>query len=82
MKFGVTLVIASAIATMLTAGAAEARNTPCSGKKGGVVGCQGEKFLCRNGTLSKSKRTCSSAAAASEADEAEDQGDDEGKEPR
>ncbi len=35
-----------------------AANTPCSGKKGGISHCQGSKFVCNNGTLSKSKKTC------------------------
>lgn len=38
---------------------AEARNTPCSGKKGGIKACQGEKFLCQDGSLSASKKRCS-----------------------
>ena len=36
-----------------------ARNTPCSGKKGGVSHCTaGGKFMCKNGTVSKSKKVC------------------------
>lgn len=39
--------------------AATARNTPCSGKKGGVVSCtSGGKFLCKNGSVSRSKMEC------------------------
>ncbi|MFK4618998.1 hypothetical protein ABIF50_002275 [Bradyrhizobium diazoefficiens] len=38
---------------------AEARNTPCSGKKGGVSDCENGKFVCKNGTISQSKLTCS-----------------------
>ncbi|PZP64691.1 MAG: hypothetical protein DI604_26370 [Delftia acidovorans] len=59
MKFAVLLVaLVSALA--LTAETASARNTPCSGKKGGVVGCTGGgKFMCANGTTSASKRRCS-----------------------
>ena len=38
---------------------ADARNTPCSGKKGGVVSCTSDgKFLCRNGSVSRSKMEC------------------------
>lgn len=33
-------------------------NTPCSGKKGGVDYCQGEQFVCMDGTESASKRKC------------------------
>ena len=35
-----------------------ARNTPCSGKKGGVSHCTNGKFVCNNGTVSLSKRIC------------------------
>lgn len=38
---------------------AEARNTPCSGKKGGISHCENGKFVCKNGTISQSKQTCS-----------------------
>lgn len=39
---------------------AEARgNRPCSGKKGGVSHCSGGKFVCNNGSISRSTRTCS-----------------------
>ncbi len=40
------------------ASAAHAANTPCSGKKGGVQRCVGERFLCRDGSISASKRQC------------------------
>lgn len=34
-------------------------NQPCSGKKGGVKTCTANgKFLCKNGTISKSKKVC------------------------
>jgi hypothetical protein len=35
------------------------RNTPCSGKKGGVSHCQGTVFICNDGTKSRSKKKCS-----------------------
>lgn len=39
---------------------AGAKNTPCSKKKGGIAGCTADgKYLCRNGTVSQSKRRCS-----------------------
>ncbi len=39
---------------------AYARNYPCSGKKGGVSHCTSDgKFVCNDGTISKSKRICS-----------------------
>lgn len=35
-----------------------AANTPCSGSKGGIAGCDGELFLCNDGSISGSKRSC------------------------
>lgn len=37
---------------------------PCSGRKGGIAGCRGSKFLCNDGTLSASKRSCSRGDAS------------------
>ncbi|QIO47148.1 hypothetical protein HA464_06685 [Rhizobium leguminosarum bv. trifolii] len=39
--------------------AAQAANTPCSGRKGGIAGCQGDAFICNDGSVSASKRSCS-----------------------
>lgn len=52
------LLISSAVA--LVANAADARGRePCSGKKGGVAHCtKGGKFVCRDGSISKSKKIC------------------------
>lgn len=37
----------------------QARNYPCSGKKGGVKHCTADgKFMCNNGTISASKKVC------------------------
>jgi len=38
---------------------ANAKNTPCSGKMGGISHCQGAKFVCKNGKISQSKKSCS-----------------------
>ncbi len=38
---------------------ANARNYPCSGSKGGVNYCENGKFVCNDGSISKSKKTCS-----------------------
>lgn len=38
---------------------AHARNYPCSGKKGGVSHCVGDTFVCNDGSVSGSKRSCS-----------------------
>lgn len=38
---------------------AQAKNTPCSGKMGGVSHCSSDgKFVCNNGKISQSKKTC------------------------
>jgi endonuclease G len=37
-----------------------AQNTPCSGKKGGISHCEGVKFICNDGSTSRSKKSCSS----------------------
>jgi hypothetical protein len=48
-----------ALALFAAAPAAEAANKPCSGKKGGVAGCTAQgKFLCKDGSVSASKRQC------------------------
>lgn len=31
---------------------------PCSGKKGGISHCQGTQFVCKDGSLSASKKSC------------------------
>jgi len=36
----------------------EAANTPCSGRKGGIARCDGELFLCNDGSISGSKKSC------------------------
>jgi endonuclease G len=36
-----------------------AQNTPCSGKKGGISHCDGAKFVCNDGSYSRSKKSCS-----------------------
>ncbi|WP_431483647.1 YdcA family protein [Pseudomonas solani] len=39
---------------------AYAGNTPCSGSKGGIARCDGDLFLCNDGSISGSKRSCPS----------------------
>lgn len=60
MRRSLFTIIAVFCALFLLNATAEARgNKPCSGKKGGVVGCTADgKFKCANGTLSASKKTC------------------------
>ncbi len=31
---------------------------PCSGKKGGISHCQESKFVCKDGSISASKKIC------------------------
>ena len=60
-KLAVALLVLSA----LGASAAEARwkgREPCSGKKGGISHCSGSKFVCNDGSISKSKRSCGGGA--------------------
>lgn len=49
-SIGMTLVFATTLAL--------AANTPCSGSKGGIARCQGELFLCNDGSISGSKKSC------------------------
>lgn len=47
------------IALLVGLSTAQARNTPCSGSKGGIKACTSDgKFMCNDGTLSKSKKIC------------------------
>lgn len=39
--------------------ASNAASQPCSGKKGGIASCDGAKFVCKDGSISQSKRNCS-----------------------
>ncbi|WP_343350968.1 hypothetical protein [Pseudomonas sediminis] len=54
--FRLCLVIAAALG--LSSLEAIAANTPCSGRKGGIAGCDGDLFLCNDGSISGSKKSC------------------------
>ena len=41
---------------------ATAANKPCSGRKGGISHCQGDIFVCNDGSVSASKRSCSASS--------------------
>ena len=43
----------------------QAAKDPCSGKKGGVARCDGELWVCNDGSISGSKRTCSAVYGGS-----------------
>ena len=47
-----------AIIAMIIYADAWATNTPCSGKKGGIAYCDNGRFVCHDGTISQSKKTC------------------------
>ena len=53
----VLMAIALAI-TVFIAVDIQAANTPCSGRKGGIAGCQGDTFICNDGSVSGSTRSC------------------------
>lgn len=53
------ILILSVLAFGLSTAAEAGRGKqPCSGKKGGVSHCQGSKFVCKDGSISASKKTC------------------------
>lgn len=47
------------VALFMAGSLAHGANYPCSGKKGGVSHCAGERFVCNDGSISSSKRNCS-----------------------
>lgn len=51
------------IASLPVSGFARGKE-PCSGSKGGVSHCDGAKFVCNDGTISQSKRSCSSESGS------------------
>ncbi|MEN6670812.1 hypothetical protein AAJP47_10585 [Psychrobacter sp. B38] len=58
MKSIVSLLFA-AVFVVTPISQAQAKNTPCSGKMGGVSHCSKDgKFVCNNGKISQSKKTC------------------------
>jgi len=42
----------------------QAANTPCSGSKGGISHCRGDIFICNDGSVSGSKKSCQAAMGA------------------
>lgn len=54
------LSVLSAFATVfvLSSSPAMAKNTPCSGKKGGISHCSNGKFVCKDRSISASKKVC------------------------
>ncbi|MCV7757020.1 hypothetical protein OCJ35_02570 [Pluralibacter gergoviae] len=53
------ILIITLVVFLSTTSLSYARNYPCSGKKGGVSHCSPDgKFVCNDGTESKSKKIC------------------------
>ena len=54
------IAILSIVATALALSSTPvmAKNTTCSGKKGGISHCSGGKFVCKDGSISASKKVC------------------------
>jgi len=50
--------VALAIGSLLAWPAADAANQPCSGRKGGIAQCDGDTFICNDGSISASKKSC------------------------
>ena len=50
-----SIILAGSLAVSTTAFA----NSPCSGKKGGIDHCEGSTFICNDGSVSASKKSCS-----------------------
>lgn len=50
--------LALALAALFLAQPASAQNRPCSGKKGGISHCEGQVFVCNDGSASGSTRSC------------------------
>jgi hypothetical protein len=59
--------LALLLSTLCLSQAALAANTPCSGAKGGIAGCDGELFVCRDGSISGSKKNCAAIYGGSQA---------------
>lgn len=58
------VIAAALVAIFLCVSPAGATNTPCSGKKGGIDHCQGSTFVCRDGSVSASKKSCTMETGA------------------
>ena len=52
------VVVIALSAVVAIAPNAMAVNEPCSGSKGGISNCQGETFVCNDGSVSASKKSC------------------------
>jgi len=53
----ITLIILLVFGSISIAEAGRGRQ-PCSGSKGGISHCDGSKFVCKDGSISGSKKIC------------------------
>jgi len=58
------IAIASLLLATVMAVQPSQANTPCSGRKGGIDHCQGATFVCRDGSVSASKKSCEATIGA------------------
>lgn len=52
------VVVLGALLTAWSMDAHARGRAPCSGKKGGISHCSGDKFVCNDGSISGSKKSC------------------------
>ena len=64
MKKLICLLFVAIFALGTTAAQAQGRQ-PCSGKKGGISHCEGSTFVCNDGSVSASKKSCSASRSSS-----------------
>lgn len=53
-----TRLFLSLLLGLVLSASAFAANTPCSGKKGGIAHCDNGRFICKDGSVSQSKKVC------------------------
>ena len=60
-KNSITFVLLAALALSLPLEASAKGREPCSGSKGGISHCDGDEFVCNDGSYSRSQRICSAS---------------------
>lgn len=58
MRLQILLACVGALLALATFNAAAQGRAPCSGSKGGIERCVGDSFLCNDGSISASKKSC------------------------
>ncbi|MDR2240027.1 MAG: hypothetical protein LBE33_06240 [Zoogloeaceae bacterium] len=61
-----TITLLLCLCAVGAAGTVSAASAPCGGSKGGISRCEGEKFICNDGSVSASKKKCSTAEYGAE----------------